>query len=1061
MTKFTHSWRRKSCFFLMLLAFGGTAHATSTVAFAKAAVKPVAWTITGRVISAAGDPLPGVTVLLKGTTTGTTTSTDGTYSLSVPETAGTLVISFIGYTTQERSFSGPGAVNITLADDAKALEEVVVVGYGTQKRESVTGAISSVSAKQITELPVPSVAQALQGRAAGVSVVNTGTPGSNPVVRIRGVGSISFASDPLYVVDGVPTGGLANINNQDIQSVEVLKDAAATAIYGSRAANGVILITTKGGSRDGTLKVSIDSNVGTQAASKQLDLLNTQEYIQYATTLLGGAANLPPRLQSAEFNKPIYAGATQTYAQTNTDWQDALFRNALITQNNITISGGNDKSQFYTGGGFFKQDGITRGTGFDRYSYRINSTHKLNKIFSVGENLMASYTTQKYDPSGSRSRIINVIRSLPYLPINDPTLVGGYRGAQNSIDGSDPVNPIREADMDTYENRSAKILGNIFAEARITDFLTFRTTGGVDYYNNLQAVYLPIMNDLTSAARASASLQNNRGTGRTFVLTNQLTFDKTFGSHYVNFTAVQERNDRRNIQENISGNQPNAIVTTLNAPLNLNASQTLGENILLSYLGRLNYEFKGKYLVSASFRRDGYSGFAPGNKWGNFPGASLGWRISEEPFMKALPLLSDLKVRASYGKVGFNAIGNYDYVVNVLLNNSAYPFGNTVTPATYGSYTNGLANAELKWEITTMKNAGFDVGFLNNKVTFSAEYYQRLTDANNGLILSVPTPNSFGFGGGGVNANVGQMKNAGFEFTAGYNENENEFKWSINANMTTLKNEVVKLNTPSATIDAGSDSDFTYGYAVTRTQQGQAIQSFYGWVVDRIYQSDAEVKADNDNAIAKKGAGALYQTAKTAAGDLRFKDLNNDGVVNNDDRQYLGSYLPKLSYGINGSAGYRNFDFTAFLQGVTGNKVYNASRAALEGGLRLFGAGTQVLNAWTPTNTNTDIPRMANGDPNQNTRPSTRFLENGSYLRLRNVILGYTIPQAAISSFSGGKVSGLRVYVSSQNLFTVTKYSGYDPEVGTGPVGGSLGNGIDFGAYPQPRTFMGGIQLSF
>ncbi|QNF31463.1 SusC/RagA family TonB-linked outer membrane protein [Adhaeribacter swui] len=1013
------------------------------------------WQITGTVTGSNGEGLPGVTVLLKGTTTGATTGPNGAFSLNIPEQAGTLVFSFIGYATKEVPVSGPGPVNVTLTEDTKALEEVVVVGYGTQKKESVTGAISSVSAKQISELPVPSVAQAIQGRAAGVSVVNTGTPGSNPIVRVRGVGSINFAADPLYVVDGVPTGGLANIDTKDIQSVEVLKDAAATAVYGSRAANGVILITTKNGGKDGKIRVTVDANYGAQTAWNQIETLNTQQYLQYANTLLNGA--LPPRLQPDNFNQPIYPGATQTYAQTNTNWQDALFRTAVLSQNNITISGGTDKSQFYTSGGYFKQEGITVGTGFDRYSYRMNSTHKLNSIFTVGENLMGSYTTQQYEPADNRTRIIHAIRSLPYLPVHDPTLLGGFRAAQNSIDGSDPFNPIRLAELDQNENRNFKILGNLFAEANITKWLKFRSTGGLDYYNNLQAIYLPIFNDLSSGSRPASTINNNRATGRTFVLTNQLTVDKTFNNHYINFTAVQERTDRRNIQENMNGNQPNSVVVTLNQPLNPGLSQTIGENVLLSYLGRLNYEFKGKYLLSASFRRDGFSGFAPGNKWGNFPGASIGWRVSEEPFMKGISQLSDLKLRASYGKIGFNGIGNYDYVVNANLNATVYPFGNT---RGLGTYTNGLANPDLKWEITTMQNYGFDFGLLNNKIVFSAEYYQRLTDEKHGLILSIPTPNSFGFGGGGVNANVGQMKNSGLEFTAGYNQNEGAFKWSVNANVTTLKNEVVKFSSPTATLDEGTDQDFAAGYAITRTQQGQPIQSFYGWVVDKIYQNEEEVKADNAAAVAKKGAGAFYQTEKTAAGDIRFKDLNNDGVVNSDDRQFLGSYLPKVTYGINGTANYKNFDLSLFVQGVTGNKVYNATRAALEGGLRLFGAGTAVLDAWTPTHTDTNVPRMVNGDPNQNTRPSGRFLENGAFTRLRNITLGYTIPTATLSSITNGKVSSFRVYVTSQNLFTITKYSGLDPEVGQAR-GSLLTNGIDFGTYPQPRTFLGGIQVSF
>ncbi len=1001
--------------------------------------------VRGRVSDEKGEGLPGVTVLVRGTTNGAVTDANGGFSINAPSN-GTLVISYVGYNTQEVAINGRSNINISLKTDAKALEELVVVGYGVQKKESVTGAIASVSAKQIAEMPVPNVAQALQGRAAGVQVTNTGGPGTNPVVRIRGIGSVSFNSEPLYVVDGVPTGGLNGINTQDIASVEVLKDAAATAIYGSRAANGVVIITTKSGGRDGKMRVTLDSNYGTQHVTRKLDLLNTEEYLRYAETLIRNAnptANLPTRF--SQLDQPIYPGATQTYRQTNTDWQDELFRSGLITQHNLTLSGGNERSQFFTNAGYFKQEGTMVGTGFHRYSLRLNSNHKLGERFTIGQNLTGSYGNQRYDNAGNRTKLVNAIRSQPYMPVYDPTRQGGFRESDAS-DSSDPSNPIREAVMDDYRNLNTKILGNIFVEAKITDWLRFRTTGGLDYYNNRNSVYLPIYNAGGAVTRPNATIQNNRNTGHSLLNSNQLTFDKTFGDHYVNAIAVQESQSFKNNAENVSGSQPNNIVQTLTNAGNLAVGIGFEESLILSYLSRVNYEYKGKYLLSASFRRDGSSKFAPGNKWGNFPGASIGWRLTEEPFMKGITQLSDLKLRASYGKVGFNGLGNYPWQVLAQVNAAAYPFTSVGTP-TPASFYSGIANRQLRWEITSMVNGGIDVGLFNNKVTFSAEYFERTTDKDYGLILSVPTPNSFGFNGAGVFANVGTMKNKGWEFMAGYNENEKALKWSVNANLTRIRNEVVTLTSASAVIDAAGNQDFGSNQ-ITRTQAGQPIQSFYGWQVDRLFRDSDDVR------------NSPKQENGTSAGDIKFKDLNGDNIINDADRTFIGSYLPNFSYGINATANYRNFDLTLFFQGVQGNEIYNASRVISEGGQRLFNAGSQVLNAWTPTNTNTDIPRMVAGDPNRNNRVSDRFIEDGSYLRLRNLVLGYTIPQAAVSSFTGGKLSSFRVYLTSQNLFTITKYTGLDPEVGT--LGGALlGNGIDFGQYPTPRSILGGIQLSF
>ncbi|WP_345158945.1 TonB-dependent receptor [Pontibacter saemangeumensis] len=1058
MERFTQNWQKVLCGLAVVSTLSAQAEAAPSYSGEPAPDMHAApgsssanlyfdWPITGKVVSSSGDALPGVTVLLKGTTRGTATGADGTFSIEVPEQAGTLVFSFVGSTSVERAFTGPTTMNVTLEDDTKALQEVVVVGYGTQKKEAVTGAISSVSSKEISELPVPSVAQAMQGRVAGVTVVNTGTPGTAPVVRIRGVGSVNFNSEPLYVVDGVPTGGLTGIDTKDIASVDVLKDAAATAVYGSRAANGVVIVTTKSGGRDGRIRVTLDSNIGTQHATKRLDLLNTEQYVQYATTLIKNSdpdANLPSRLSPEEFNQPIYPGASQTYAQTNTDWQDELFTSGIITQNNITLSGGNEKSQFFTNAGYFKEDGIMEGVGFERYSFRINSNHSLGKVFTVGQNLMGSYSDQRYDAAGNRSKLVNAIRSQPYIPVYDPTKLGGFREA-DALDSSDPTNPIREAVMDEYFNRDVKILGNLFVEAKITDWLRFRSTGGLDYYNNLNDIYLPIYNTGGLVSRPNATIQNNRTSGRSLLITNQLTFDDTYGDHYVNAIAVQERQGFKNVTENMSGSQPNNIVQTLTNAANLAVSGGYEESLIISYLGRINYEFKSKYLLSASMRYDGSSKFAPGNKWGSFPGASVGWRISEEEFMKGVAAVSELKLRASYGKVGFNGLGNYPWMVLAQVNANAYPFTTDGNPV-LGSYYSGIANRELKWEITSMINGGVDVGLFNNKLTFSIEYFRRKTDDKYGLILSVPTPNSYGFGGAGVFANVGTMENKGFEFQAGYNESEKPFKWSLNANLSRIRNEVVELTAASAVIDAAGNQDFGSNQ-ITRTQAGEPIQSFYGWQVDGIFQSDDEV------------ANAPTQENGTSAGDIRFKDLDNNGVINDADRTFIGSYLPNFSYGLNATAGYRNFDLTLFFQGVQGNEIYNASRVIIEGGQRLFNAGTQVLDAWTPTNTDTDIPRMVAGDPNRNNRVSDRFIEDGSYLRLKNLVIGYTIPAEALSSFAGGKLGSLRVYFTSQNLFTISDYTGLDPEVGT-LQGGLLSNGVDFGQYPTPRTLMGGIQIT-
>lgn len=1014
---------------------------TTSAAFAQ----QVSGTVTGQ----DGAALPGVNVVVKGTNRGTTTDREGRYSISADNVTA-LVFSYIGYTSQEVQVGNRTTIDVRLAEDQQALSEVVVVGYGTQRKSSLTAAVSSVTPRELKALPVISPQQALQGRVPGVSIVNNSSPGVEPVVRVRGVGSISLNPNPLYVIDGVPAGGLNNIDPKDIESLEVLKDASAAAIYGSRAANGVILITTKKGSNNGKINIGIDSYYGTQSTWRKLDLLNRDEYIRYGTALLTASGQPVPGRFSA-LNTPVYEGATQTFAQTDTDWQDVMFRNAPITDNQLSVSGGNAQSRFYMSVGHFSQQGIMPFTDYNRQSFRINSDHKFSKFLTIGQTLLVSTDFRRLErDGGGRSLVMNMMRMTPYWPVRDPTKIGGFSTTAQGLDATDPENPLRVAEQEQQfqTDRGLKLLGTVFTEMRFTDWLRFRFTAGGDFSNTRFNGFLPIYND-GNRSRVIANVSENRNTFFSSLLTSQLTFDKTFGKHYVNATAIAERQSAVSRGISASGQRPDNNIQVIQGVSNPNGSSSLSENLLLSYVGRINYEYGGRYLVSASVRRDGSSKFAPGYKWGTFPAVSLGWRISEEAFMKDIAGISELKLRASYGKTGFNAIGDYDWQALVAANNTLYPFNNQTQ---LGSYINVLSNNQLQWEINNTTDIGLDLSLLNNRISLTADVYERQTD---GLLLRVPLPNSLGYSTSPL-ANVGSIRNRGLELALGYNHTGKEFQWSATGVLDLVRNKVLSLATPNATINSGSNADFG-GFDITRTEAGYPIQSFYGWVVDGIFQNTGEIDAAN---ALDGNAKTFYQNDKTAPGDIRFRDLNGDGKVDAADRTYLGSYIPKFNYGLNATANYKNFDFTLFFQGVAGNKVFNGTKVIGQGQLRLFNATTDVLNAWTPQNTNTNIPRSVSGDPNQNSRTSDRFIEDGSYLRLKNLSIGYTLPAATLSKATKGYVSRVRVYVSSNNLLTFTKYTGYDPEVST-KGGNLLNNGIDYAQYPQARTLLVGLNLGF
>jgi len=959
----------------------------------------------------------------------------------------------VGYESQSlKVVRDPGEITLRLQPKTTTAEEIIVIGYGTQRRASVTGAISSVTGKTVKELPVASVSQALQGRVAGLQVTNNGSPGTDPIVVIRGISSISYASNPLYVIDGLPTGDLSTIDTRDIESVDVLKDASAAAIYGSRATNGVIMITTKKGNRSGKLRVTLDSYVGMSKITKRLSLLNTQQFQEYAIAYRGSNV---PRLLPPWASTPIYQGASQTYAETNTNWQDAYFKTGMMTQHNIGLSGGNDISRFYASVGYFDQTGIAPTVGYKRFNFRINSEHNISKVFTFGENLYLASGDQAYDANetGSRSNLVNVIRIMPHMPVYDPTTSDGFRGVNSVLDGGDPTNPVEDATVKNPGDRTTlKILGTAYAEVNFTKWLRFRSTVGIDYANGLDYHFQPIFNDSGTVAGSSsllAGIQNNRALSTVQLYTQQLSFDKSFGgNHHINAVAVYEYLQQKTRNENASGYQSSNDLRTLNNATNVSVQTLKNEGDLISYVGRITYDYKGKYILSGAIRRDGLSVWAPGKKWKVFPSGSVGWRLDQESFMQAQPEISELKLRAGYGITGLNgfALGWTPWQASVSANSAYYPFGNVFTSGPASSLQ-ALANADLEWETTKQLNFGLDLGLFNNTITMSAEYFRRQTD---NLILAVPLPPSVGYLTTTVPENVAGMSNNGFEVQVGYTKRTGDFKWNASALISVITNKVTKLATGVSNIEAGADADLSEGYNVTNTAVGHPIQSFYGWQVEGIFQDSADVQKH------------ATQTAGTGPGDLKFKDKNGDGVVDNNDRTWLGSFIPKFNYSFNLGANYKNFDLAFFFQGVQGNKIFNSTRVISEGMIRFFNASTRVLDAWTPSHTNTDVPRAISSDPNQNARPSTRFVEDGSYLRLKNLMLGYSIPDTRLQSMTNGVVRGFRIYVSAQNVLTFTKYSGFDPEVGNRQVNtSSLTNGIDNAVYPQPKSYQVGIQANF
>ncbi len=1015
-------------------------------------------TVGGRVTDESSNPIPGANVLIKGTTVGTSTDADGRFSISVPDANSTLVISFIGYVSKEVTVGNQTEINVMLEADVRQLGEVVVVGYGTQKKASVTGSIASVYAEEIRQQPVVNISQALQGRVAGVTVVNNGAPGEAPLIRVRGVGTINNAS-PLFVVDGFPTSDINSFNPKDIESVDVLKDASAAAIYGSRAANGVILITTKRGANNTKLSVNFDSYYGVEQPWRKLDLLNTEQYIDFATDLMTNAdiykqetkaptdpdvvigSSIPTRIREGGLDLPIHSGTSQTFRQTNTNWQDEMFQTGRIQQHKVELTGGSATSRMFASVGYFEQEGIMLGTGYQRGDLRVNSDHNVSKRVTVGQNFYIAYDERKVEQqAGGRTQLQHIFRSSPYFPVYNPDNYGGFFGAQG-VDGSDPENPVRIAAQDKQNQQRLKFLGNAYVDVKIFDFLSYRFQAGLDYVDYTQRTHLPAYSTGNGgySNRAVASVNQNRQNFASVLLTNQLTFNKTFGKHSLNATVVAEQQTNNFTQ--VSGAGENPLSNDIEEPVALSKVSFSGnrsQSALISYIARVNYEFGNRYLIGASYRRDGSSRFSPDNRWGNFPAVSVGWRVSEEPFMAVDNIFSDIKVRASYGITGNNQSGDYAWI-STISGNQIYEFDVAAGTASTGYTIRALANPLITWESTYMTNVGLDLGIINNQLTFSVDYFNNKTTD---MIIQRPIPLSYGYDTAPFD-NVGEVVNKGFEFELGYDKSEGDLTFNASANVSMVRNEVLSLGDEGTTIAQGD----WYGDNLTLTKVGQPIGFFNGDIYDGLFQA---------------GESSPMQP-NARPGDIRFKDVDGNGELNSDDKVNIGHFLPDFTYGVNLSANWKGFDATLFLQGVSGNEIYSVVKYDLEGMTRLFNSGTAVLDRWTPENTNTDVPRAISGDPNQNARASSRFVEDGSYFRLKNLTIGYNFPVTSLSSLTNGSLTRLRIYATTQNLLTITKYkSGYDPEIGNRNAGSNgLTQGIDYGQFPQARSIVVGLQVGF
>lgn len=983
-------------------------------------------TVTGTVTDVSGEPIIGANIRIKGTTTGTITDIDGNFSIEA-EPQSVIEVSYIGYLTQETVINNQKSIRFLLKEDTKTLDEVVVIGYGVQKKADLTGSVANINTEKLNTQSNANIGQALQGKIAGVDIVSQGgAPGSGTRIMVRGIGTLNNAS-PLYIVDGMYMNSIDHINPNDIASIDVLKDASSAAIYGSRAANGVIIVTTKEGSNtEGKPIIDLSVNLGISTASKFLDMLDAKGWAEVTT------------IARQAIGKPALDMATDLANKPDNDWQDIMFRPALMQNYNLSVKGGGKYSTYYTGLGYFNQDGIVKGTNYQRYNIQSKNDYKRG-IFSAGTNLIISFSHDKPLHQELRGGMIGtILQSVPTLEKYDDTREGGYGGTYGDVVNiPHPLAIIDDNIMDRY-NENVKIFANLYAQIELFKGLKYKLNLTPDFsferYKNYLNKY-----DFGLATNSITQLTERQRRRRNILVENLLTFDRTFGEHKISALAGYTYQDSRfrHIQAYGEG-LPQGLEEIDAATTNRSNEGNSWRSVLTSILGRVFYSYQNKYLFTATIRRDGSSKFGKNNRYGYFPSFSLGWNVAEEKFMENVHWLDQLKLRGGYGVLGNQEIDNYQYS-STITTGINYPDGNG--GLLQGAFPKNFANPDIKWEETAMTNVGIDFMVFNNRLSLTADYYVKNTKD---ILLTVPIPISSG-GANDPIRNAGKIRNNGFEFNLGWMDQPNpDISYGINLIGSFNKNKVIAMGSESGSIKGGSTNQ---NITTSETKAGYPIGGY--WLIPTAGYFNSQEEVD---AYAKDGK-KIQPAAEP--GDIKFVDANNDGVINDDDRVFQGSPFPDFTFALNGNMRYKNFDLSIGLQGVLGNKIYNATRQTLEDVTKGSNFLASCLDYWTPENKNASHPRLTWDDPNRNTRAeSDRYLENGSYLRLRSVQLGYTFPQ----TWFKGAIQHARVYINAENLFTITSYSGYSPDVN---ADNANYRGFDNFIYPTNRTFMLGLNVTF
>ncbi|WP_251235434.1 SusC/RagA family TonB-linked outer membrane protein [Bacteroides nordii] len=986
-------------------------------------------TVKGIVKGPDGLPVIAANISQKGTNNAAITDLYGNFTLNITGQHPVLVISYIGYVTTEVNVSGRAFIEVVLQEDVEALDEVVVVGYGTMRKKDVTGAVSSVRTEDITKNATSNVMQAIAGKMSGVQVVqNSGTPGGDVSILIRGVGTINDAS-PLYVIDGVPvSGGMWYLNPNDVESIDVLKDASATAIYGSRGANGVVMVTTKQ-AQEGHTEINFDYSYGIQHTAKTYDMLNASQYAALHNEMRTNAG--PEYSLNPAFSDPESLG-------TGTDWMDAIFRTAPMQKVNLSMLGGNQKISHATSLGYYTQDGIMKNSSYNRLSLQSNISSKIVSNVTVRANVNLSAENRRTQPVSTV--IQNAMRILPSIPIQDEN--GEYAGPTGNAEwNGNALNPVAIINEQNYRMKGFRMLSNISLEWEIIKGLKFKTTGGAelgyDYNNSYIPKYKWGMNESKNTMQTVSSAYE-----QLYLWDNTLNYDKSFGKHRINAMAGTSYQEYKKESVSASGSgRASELTTELD---NATKATDVGGNslrwALMSYMARLHYSYDDRYLVTATFRADGSSKFGKDNRFGYFPSFAAAWNIGNESFMQSVKPISQLKLRAGYGQTGNQNIGAYAFADKLSVN-GVYNFGSQrgfESNLVNLIYPYLLSNPSVKWEAVEQYNVGVDIGFLKNRIVANLDFYVKNT---RDMLTKKPVPQTSGTSLEQADwppVNIGKVLNRGFEFTINTKNFVGEFKWETNFNMSFNHNEVVSIGGP----------EILNGVSLIR--EGQPINSFYGYKLGGVYQTLDEVFTGPvmENRAADKASHNPYKN--TSPGDMWFVDMDGNGEINDLDRTVIGNPSPDCIFGFNNTFSYKNFDLSIFFQGALGNQVWNGVRASHESMNSTYNQLASTLERWTGEGTSSSMPRAIYADPNNNSRASTRWLENGSYAKLKNLTFGYTLPE---NWTDRAKVKALRLYVSFDNLCTITNYSGLDPEVGL--------SGLDYGVYPSARTYMFGVSVKF